>query len=258
MCDRKDLVLPNAWDAASAICIARAGASAIATTSAGIAWAAGVPDGGCLHPDQAIAALSNIVKATDLPVTADLENGYYPEDAGLNRLIDRVLDLGVAGINVEDSRAAQLLDAGTQAARIATVRRAADRTGAQLFINARIDAVLLGVGDPIEQALSRAARYVEAGADGIFVPGVTDLPTVTHLAENLSVPLNVMVTPGSPTTGELLKSGAGRVTIGMAGALAAYALIEDSAGELLTTGTYDALQPALDFSTFNSALAGRQ
>ncbi|GAA1126851.1 isocitrate lyase/phosphoenolpyruvate mutase family protein [Arthrobacter flavus] len=259
LCLARELVLPNAWDAASAICLARAGAPAIATTSAGIAWAAGVHDGGGLGPGDAIAALIKIVQATDLPVTADIENGYFLDEPGLIRIIQQVLDLGVVGINVEDSNRSQLMDADAQADRIAIIRQTADRYGVSLFINARVDTAFFGSSDPAERdadSIRRAEKYIDAGADGIFVPGVTDLPTISRLAGNLSVPLNIMTGPGCPSVRDLLAAGAGRITTGMAGALACYEVIEASARELLQEGTYDRLSPALDFSSFNAAMMG--
>ncbi len=257
LCLARDLVLPNAWDAASAVCIARAGAPAVATASAGIAWAAGAPDGGGLSADDAISALTKIVQATNLPVTADIENGYSHDGPGLIRFIHQVLNLGVVGINVEDSHDAQLMEATAQAERVAIIRQTADSYGVSLFINARVDTAFFGSPDQAERdadSIRRSARYIDAGADRIFIPGVTDLPTVSHLAKSVSVPLNIMAGPGSPAAHELLEAGAGRVTTGMSGALAAYEAIEASARELIEEGTYIRLSPALDFSSFNSSM----
>lgn len=257
LCAAKALVLPNAWDAASAVCAARAGAPAIATTSAGIAWAHGVRDGGGLTSEQAVRALAALTRVTDLPVTADLEHGYEQEDSKLADLIREVLDFGVVGINLEDSYDGKLVDASVQAQRIGVVRAVAESVGIDLFINARIDTAFFGPTDAEQrdaECLSRAGSYVDAGADGVFVPGVVDLPTVTKLAAALTVPLNVMIGPGSPTVQALLDAGAGRITTGMAGALAAYAQVESAAQELLQYGTYNGLSPAQDFGQFNASM----
>lgn len=257
LCDQRSLVLPNAWDAASAVCAARAGAPAIATTSAGVAWAHGVSDGGGLTRNQTLRALADIARVTDLPVTSDIEYGYEEEDSKLADFIKEVLDLGVSGINIEDSHAGGLVDAAHQARRITVVRTAAESSGVDLFINARVDTAFFGPTDTTQrdtECLSRAASYIDAGADGIFVPGIVDIHTVTALAETLSVPLNVMVGPGSPSVRALLDAGAGRITTGMAGALAAYAQIESAAQELLRHGTYDSLTPAQDFGQFNTSM----
>jgi 2-methylisocitrate lyase-like PEP mutase family enzyme len=257
LCDQRSLVLPNAWDAASAVCAARAGAPAIATTSAGVAWAHGVPDGGGLRREQALQSLADIARVTNLPVTADIEYGYEEEDSKLADFIKEVLDLGVVGVNIEDSDAGGLVGAAHQARRITVIRIAADSFGVDLFINARVDTAFFGPTDTTQrdiECLSRAASYIDAGADGIFIPGISDAPTVTNLAGALSVPLNVMVGPGSPSVRALLDAGAGRITTGMAGALAAYAQIESAAHELLQHGTYDSLSPAQDFGQFNASM----
>lgn len=241
LCNQRSLVLPNVWDAASAVCAARAGAPAIATTSAGVAWAHGVHDGGGLKRGQALQALADITPVTDLPVTADIEYGYEAEDLRLADFVKEVLTLGVVGVNIEDSYNGSLVDAAHQAQRITVVRAAAESVGVDLFINARVDTAFFGPSDAEQrdaECLSRAALYIDAGADGIFVPGITDLPTVTSLADALSVPLNIMVGPGSPSVRALLDAGVGRITTGMAGALAAYAQIESAAQELLRHGTY--------------------
>lgn len=255
LCNERSLVLPNAWDAASAVCAARAGAVAIASTSAGVAWAHGVRDGGGLTREQALRALANIARVTDLPVTADLEYGYEEEDPKLADLIKEVLNLGVVGINIEDSHDGDLVNAALQARGIAVIRTTAESAGVDLFINARVDTAFFGPNDTAQrdaECLSRAASYIDAGADGIFVPGIVDLPTVRNLADSLSVPLNIMVGPGSPSVRALLDAGAKRITTGMAGALAAYAHIESVAHELLQHGTYDGLSPAQDFGQFNT------
>ncbi len=250
-------MLPNAWDAASAVCAARAGAPAIATTSAGVAWASGVRDGGGLTSDEVLRALTAITRVTDLPVTADLEHGYEQEESKLTDLIREVVARGVVGVNIEDSHGGQLVRVSRQARRIEVIRAAAEATGVDLFINARVDTAFFGSTDTAQrdaECLSRATSYIHAGADGVFVPGVVDLPTVKTLATALSVPLNIMVGPGSPPVQALLDAGAGRITTGMAGALATFAQVESAAQELLQHGTYDGLSPAQDFTHFNASM----
>ncbi|SNT36107.1 2-Methylisocitrate lyase, PEP mutase family [Asanoa hainanensis] len=227
----RPLVLPNAWDAGSARLIEDAGAAAIATTSAGVAWAAvGSRDDGSIGRERAVEVVARVVAAVRVPVTADIEDGY--DD--LASTVRGVLDAGAVGVNIED---------GVQAhpERIAIARRAA---GGGLFLNARIDTHLREVGDPatrLKETIDRAAAYVAAGADGIFVPGVTDPETVAMLAKEIQAPLNVMAGPGSPTIDDLAALGVARVSVGPAITLAAYAAIQTAARELLTTGTYAAL-----------------
>jgi 2-methylisocitrate lyase-like PEP mutase family enzyme len=201
--------------------------------------------------------LTAIATVTDLPLTADLEDGYEQDDSRLTAFIQKVLDVGVAGINIEDSSGGTLVEMSSQARRIEVIRAAADSIGADLFINARVDTAFYGSSDAAQrdaECLKRAYTYVAAGADGIFVPGIDDLPTVSTLSTALPVPLNIMVGPGSPVVAELLDAGAGRITTGMAGALAAYAQVEQAAQNLLRLGTYEALSPALDFGQFDASM----
>jgi 2-methylisocitrate lyase-like PEP mutase family enzyme len=233
------LVLPNAWDAASARLIEKAGAEAIATTSAGVAWSLGVPDGNRLELDDAVAAVARIVRVVDVPVTADIESGYG--DVGLT--VRKVRDIGVVGINIED-------DALARPDRIAQARAVDD----ELFINARIDTFLLGVGG-VGETVERARQYLDAGADGIFVPGVIDTDLIAELVEKVPAPLNIMAGPGAPSVAELAKVGVRRVSVGASIPMAAYSLVIDAAAEVLGFGTYDQTRGGLTHGDLNSAFA---
>ncbi|PRX48255.1 2-methylisocitrate lyase-like PEP mutase family enzyme [Prauserella shujinwangii] len=236
---RTPLVLPNAWDAASARAVADAGAAAVATSSAAVARALGTADGERLAADLAFAAVARIVAAVDLPVTADIEGGYAVDPEGVGATVDRVLAAGAVGVNLEDTdhAAAALRPEAEQCHRIAAARCAAGRAGVPLFVNARVDTFLLGVADPVPATLDRAAAYVAAGADGVFVPGVTDVDTVALLADRTAAPLNVLATPGGPGAG----AGAARISVGSALADAAYAFTRRAARDLLGTGSLAAL-----------------
>ncbi|MGI5195783.1 isocitrate lyase/PEP mutase family protein [Streptomyces sp. CA-288835] len=248
------LALANAWDVASALVIEAAGASAIATTSAGVAWSLGCPDGDILPRDRALELIGRIVAAVAVPVTADIEGGYGKNAADVAETIAGVLAAGAVGVNIED---------GTRpptelAARLATARQTADRTGADLFLNARIDTFLSGPGDPdtrLKETLSRAHMYVDAGADGIFVPGVTDTATIAALARDISVPLNVMAGPGTPTVAELGALGVARVSLGSGVAQVAYAAARRAAKDLFGTGGYDSLADGMAFPELNALLS---
>ncbi|MBB5957911.1 2-methylisocitrate lyase-like PEP mutase family enzyme [Saccharothrix tamanrassetensis] len=242
------LVLPNAWDAASARLVEHAGAAAVATTSAGMSWSLGVPDGGRLDRATAIAALTRITRAVQVPVTADIEGGYGDD---LAETVRQVLDAGVVGVNIEDSADARLLDVADHAARLVTIRRAADEAGVDLFVNVRTDVYFFGDGT-VPSALRRAEAYLAAGADGIFVPGVTDADTVEALAKGIDAPLNVMATPDSPTVAQLAELGVARVSVGQGIAEAAYALTREAATRLLTEGTY--LVGGVDYGEMNALL----
>lgn len=247
------LRLPNAWDVASALIIERAGATAIATTSAGLAWSLGAADGNHLARDRALDAVARIAAAVDVPVTADIESGFAADADGVAETVRGVVAAGAVGINIEDSGVPPLRPIAEQCERLAAARQGG---GADLFINARVDTFLFGVAG-IEETLERAAAYLDSGADGIFVPGVADSATIRILVTEIPAPLNVMAGPASPTVDQLAEIGVARISVGPATALAAYAAAERAARELLTDGTYHGLEGALDFGTINALLAGR-
>ncbi|MFE1442262.1 isocitrate lyase/phosphoenolpyruvate mutase family protein [Streptomyces sp. NPDC058739] len=252
------LVLPNAWDAGSAALIAQGGAKAIATTSGGVSWSAGKPDQQALSRDEMVALVRRIADTVDVPVTADIEGGYglAPEDVAAT--VTAVIEAGVVGVNLEDSKPDfTLFTAEEQAARIRAAREAAERAGLpELVINLRTDVFLFGIGEPEGRAadvLARAAVYAEAGADSLFVPGLLDLAVIAELVEGQPLPVNVMAGPGAPTVAEFEAAGVRRVSLGTAVAQAAYSLARRAAAELVDHGTYDALDGALDFGAVNSS-----
>ncbi|WP_153450326.1 isocitrate lyase/PEP mutase family protein [Streptomyces smaragdinus] len=250
----RPLALANAWDVASARVIEAAGAPAIATTSAGVAWSVGAADGDMLSREEALGLIARIVDAVAVPVTADIEGGYGQDPAAVAETVTAVIEAGAVGINIEDGTRppAEL------AARLVAARRAGEQAGADVFLNARVDTFLFGLGDPetrLQDTFERARTYVEAGADGIFVPGVTDPATVTALAAEISVPLNLMAGPGAPTVDELGALGAARVSLGSGVAQAAYAAARRAARDLYGTGSYQVLDDALAFPEINGLFA---
>ncbi|NJK44338.1 MAG: isocitrate lyase/phosphoenolpyruvate mutase family protein [Pleurocapsa sp. SU_196_0] len=217
------LILPNAWDAASARVIELEGAPAIATTSAGVAWTQGYGDGQRLSRADMIAAIRTIARTVRVPVTADIESGYGTGSVDdVTETVRAVIEAGAVGINLEDSPGRDgtpLLPAGVHVERIRAARAAAREAGLELFINARTDVYLLQVGDfetRLEETLRRASQYLEAGADGIFVPGVQDAQLIASLAERIPAPLNVMVGSASPNIAQLRQLGVARVSFGPA------------------------------------------
>jgi 2-methylisocitrate lyase-like PEP mutase family enzyme len=251
------LVLPNAWDAGSAVVIALAGARAIATTSGGIAWSLGRSDGQRLTRAEMIERVREIAAAVTIPVTADIEGGYGPGPGDVAVTVEAVIAVGAVGVNIEDSRApgGPLFDPAEQAERIQAARAASALAGLpELFINARTDVFLYGIGVPetrLDDVLARSDAYAKTGADGLFVPGLTDLQAITELAEASPLPVNVMAGPDSPLVSELAAAGVRRVSIGTALTQAAYTLTKRKAAELLTTGSYAELEQTLDFATIN-------
>jgi 2-methylisocitrate lyase-like PEP mutase family enzyme len=181
-------LLPNAWDVASALAFAAAGFRAVGTTSFGVAAAAGHPDGGRSTRD-ATAALAAQLARLPVPVSADVEDGY---DDDPDAVAAYVAGLGVAGINIEDSSAEQLIAPDAHAAKVAAIKRAAP----DVFVNARVDTYWLGQDATVAATLARAAAYVEAGADGVFVPGATEPAELRELGA--AIPTGRRSTPRSP------------------------------------------------------------
>ncbi|MEU8909417.1 isocitrate lyase/PEP mutase family protein [Streptomyces mirabilis] len=266
----RPLVLPNAWDTASARLVEEAGAAAVATTSAGLAWDLGTADGDRLDRDRALGAVARVAAAVRVPVSADIESGYAKDAAGVGDTIRAVLAAGAVGVNIEDALYGGEGDDGEgagdggrgplrpvaeQAERIAAARAAADAAGVPLFINARIDTVLTGAGG-VEETLERAAAFLAAGADGIFVPGAVDPGTVKSLVAGVEGPLNVLAGPGAPSVAELAALGVARISTGSSIAQAAHAVVRRAARELLSAGTYDSLTGGLDYAELNTLLGG--
>jgi 2-methylisocitrate lyase-like PEP mutase family enzyme len=260
--NRRPLVLPNVWDAASARVIELAGAQAIATTSAGVSWSCGRGDGQKLRRDEMIQAIRYIVQTVAVPVTADIEGGYGNGSThDVAHTVRAVIEMGVAGINLEDSPGHEgqlLLPPGVHAERIRAARDAALAIKSDLVINARTDVYLFQVGDPetrFDATVERANKYLAAGADCAFVPGVIDAETISALVQAINGPLNIMVMPGAPSVLQLGQLGVARVSVGSAIAQAALATTRRAALELLEQGTYDALGDSLPFSHVNGMFA---
>ncbi|HEX2050131.1 MAG TPA: isocitrate lyase/phosphoenolpyruvate mutase family protein [Actinomycetota bacterium] len=256
------LVLPNAWDAASAALVVDAGARAVATTSGGMSWSLGAADGENLDVADVAAGVARIVRSVDVPVSVDVEGGYGPSPDAVAQTVEDVVDAGAVGINLEDASPASgraLLRPDEQASRIASARETATRLGLDVWINARTDVFLGAAGDvsaSVDDALARGATYADAGADSLFVPGVVDPEAVAALADGV-LPLNVMAGPGAPSVAELAALGVARVSVGTALAEAAYAVVAAAARELLEAGTYGRLEGGLGYHTLNALLAPR-
>ncbi|NII55318.1 isocitrate lyase/phosphoenolpyruvate mutase family protein [Luteibacter sp. SG786] len=242
------LVLPNAWDAASASVVQHAGASAVATTSAGVAWSCGWPDGDRLPAEEMLAALSRIVRVIDVPLTADIEEGCHDDPSAVASFVSRLVDAGVAGINIEDGNK----DPALLAAKLRAIREALGQR--DLYINARTDVFLRGMasGDAgVEEVLRRGALYRDAGADGLFVPGIKVIDEVRRVAAGIApMPLNVMLVSGLPSRQQLFDAGARRLSAGIALSLEAYATAGRMAAELLEREA-----PDVGYGTLNEWLA---
>jgi 2-methylisocitrate lyase-like PEP mutase family enzyme len=233
------LVLFNAWDAGSAKFIVAAGAKAIATSSWSVAEAQGYPDGEAIPIKLAEQIVARIAATIDVPVSVDFEGGYSEDDGELAANVSRLLELGVIGINFEDRvvKGSGLYDIDRQARRLVAIRKAAERKGVVLFINARTD-LFLGQGrDPAQsvgEALDKAKAYAAAGASGFFIPGLANDALIGRICESVTLPVNVMVMNGVPSNDRLSELGVSRISYGPIPYISAMNTIQQEAKKALS------------------------
>ena len=238
------LVLPNAWDVASAKIFEAAGFRAVATTSSGVANSLGYPDGEAIPRDEMLAVVARIARGLEVPLSADIEAGYASDLEALKATIRAVIEAGAVGINFEDSMkggANELFPVETALARIKAVRETATAAGVPIVINGRTDVFLHAIGDKtsrFDHTVSRANAYLGAGADCVFVPGPAAAELIGKLTAAIQGPINVMVLPGMPSAPELEKLGVARVSMGGGPARAALTEVRRVAEELFRSGTY--------------------
>lgn len=257
---KKPLVLPNVWDVASARIVEQAGFPAIATSSAGIAFAHGLPDGEQISGQRMLRAVAQIAGAVYVPVTADVEAGYgnKPEDAA--RTARGVVDAGAVGMNFEDASGDAehpLIELPLQVEKIRAIRETCERMGVPLVLNARTDVYLLQVGEPArryDQTVRRLSAFRDAGADCVFVPGVRDAETIRRLVADLACPVNILAGPGSPSVAELAALGVKRISLGSGPMRAAMGLLRRLAAELQAQGTYTNLDGAPSHAEMNALM----
>ena len=235
------LILPNAWDAGSARLMESLGAPAIATTSAGVAWAHGWPDGDKLPLELQLETLRNIVRVVKLPVTVDFEGGFSDDPATVGQSVRRVLDGGAVGINIEDGRSPPEL----LARKIAAIREAAEATGVELYINARADVYLAGLapeGQRVAETLRRAKLYRDAGASGLFVPGLAKAEEIRAVTSGIDLPVNLLAWPKLAPAAELAALGVRRLSAGSGICGATWGRARDLAKGWLADGRSEALR----------------
>jgi 2-methylisocitrate lyase-like PEP mutase family enzyme len=239
------LVLPNAWDAASARIFETAGFSAIATTSGGVSASLGFSDGEKAPRAEMLAAIHRIARSLAVPVTADIEAGYGAKPRDVAATVKGVIAAGAVGINLEDGRGAgkALRDIGEQAERIRAAREAGSKAGVPLVINARCDVYVRRVGEEserLEHTVARARVYFEAGADCVF-PILAPGGAIAALAREIEGPINVMVDAGTAPIAELERLGVARVSFGSGPMRAAMATARAIAQEIAQHGSYETL-----------------
>ena len=237
------LILFNIWDPGSARVVADSGAKAIATGSWAVAAAFGYSDGQQMPFDLAVDNLRRIAARVDLPVSIDLESGYGDSPADLQESVAAVIDAGAIGINIEDLNygAGDLYGTDDQAGRIAAVREAAEQRGLPIFINARTDRFFRGDpperhDDLMDEALQRARAYAEAGADGLFVPGLLREDLLERMCAESPLPVNVMVMPAAPPAQRLAELGVARISYGPGPYSQAMGALRDTATQAFSPG----------------------
>jgi len=241
------LLLPNAWDAASARIFEETGFQAVATTSAGVSYTAGYPDGEAITRDDMVTIVRWIAQAVNVPVTADIEAGFAADARGVGETVRMVIEAGAVGVNLEDSlRGAerQLYDLPVAADRIRAAREAANAAGVPIVINARTDGYLLGIGEKsarFDLAATRLKAFVAAGADCVYPIGYLDRDTIGALVKAVEAPMNIIGIPGIPSVAELQSLGVARVSTASGQARIALTATRKMAEQLARDGSFEIL-----------------
>ncbi|HTS81483.1 MAG TPA: isocitrate lyase/phosphoenolpyruvate mutase family protein [Myxococcaceae bacterium] len=253
----RPLLLPNAWDAGSARIVEATGAQAIATTSAGLAWAHGYADGGALPAAVLLDAVREIARVLSVPLTVDMEAGYSNDLSVIAENAHALVSAGAVGVNLEDGtdRPEVLCQ------RIAAAKRGAARAGVDLFVNARTDVYLRALTTnerAEEETIARGLKYREAGADGFFVPALVDLVAIRRVTAAVPLPLNVLVRAGLPPVAELAQVGVRRISAGSGIAGAVHGLTRRAARQFLDGAGYAAmLEGAVPYAELNALFTRR-
>lgn len=254
------LLLANAWDVASARMLVEAGAPAIATSSAGIAFSLGYPDGQHISREEMLTVVGRIANAVDVPVSADLEAGYGEKAKDVAETVRRAIEVGVIGANIEDGTQRSgnpLFEIPEAVERIRAAREAADELGIPFVINARTDGYLRSGASQqtFDESVRRANAYRAASADSLFIPGVRDKETISRLVARIKGPVNILAGPDTAPLKELRAIGVRRVSVGSGLMRATLGLVRRAAGELRTSGTYAFLQDAPGVGELNRLFA---
>ena len=252
------LVLPNAWDVISARVYEDAGFPAVATSSAGLANSLGYADGNVLDVELHLATLQRLVLALDVPLSADVESGYAADTAELVAFVARLDATGIAGYNLEDvAEPGELFGVAEARERVRAARAAAPH----VFLNARTDVYLANIGPEstrFERTVERLHAFAEAGADGVFVPGIFDAETIGKLAAAAPLPLNVLAGPRVPDAAALQRLGVRRVTVGSWAMRRTLGVLREIATELSDAGTFSfTREPSVSYDDANALLRRR-
>jgi len=254
-------VMPNPWDAGSAVYLQHLGFAALATTSAGFAFTKALPDSVSAVPrDLMLAHIREVVAATPLPVNADFQTGYADEPEGVAANVALCIATGVAGLSIEDATgisATPLYDFDLAIERIRAARAAIDASGIPVVLTARCEAYLVGQSDPARVALDRLVAFGEAGADCLFAPGVREPDEIAAMVKAVAPrPVNVLVSAPNPdlSVARLTELGVRRISVGSALARVAWGAFIRAAQDIKNTGSFDGLAGAAPFSELNDLM----
>jgi len=235
--------LPNVWDPLGARLLEGMGYPAVATASAAVAFSLGYDDGQRITFDAMLEAIRRVAAAVDVPVTADIEQGYADEPGAVAANVRGVLEAGAVGVNIEDSivEGGELRSTIGQCERLRAVRKTADDAGVPVVINARTDVFLRGADhdNAIAEAIERGRAYLDAGADCVYPIGPGDLETIRPIVDALRAPINVYVSARASSMRELENAGVARVSLGPALFRTSLTAMRDVARDLLAYGAYD-------------------
>ena len=230
------LLMPNPWDLGSAKLLASLGFEALATTSSGFAATLGRLDGNVTR-DEAIAHAAAVVQAVDVPVSADLENGFSEDAAGVADTVRRAVATGLAGCSIEDYSGDRVYEREHAIERVTAAVEAAREGGRAFVLTARAENHIRGIDD-LDDTIARLQAYARAGADVLYAPGLTDLEQIRQVVGAVERPVNVLALPGTPSVGELAEAGVARISIGGGFAYVAMGAVVEASRELQERGTY--------------------
>ncbi len=256
----RPLVMANAWDAITARLFEAEGFAAVATTSGGVSWALGYPDGEAAPWQEVVGQTARIARAVTVPLTADIEAGFGATPEAVGRSITDIIGAGAVGVNLEDSLPGPvpMRPIEDAAARIRAARAAATAAGVPIVINARIDLFLKNVGDEagrFDEAIARGRAYLAAGADCLYPISLRDPATIGRLAKALGAPININVRAGWPGVAELAGLGVARITTATALTLVALSAVRDAVRDIRANGRFDAVNPTVGHPEMQQLLA---
>ena len=246
--EKPAMLLPNCWDPMSARIFEAAGFDFLATTSGGVAWALGYPDGEQVPWSEVVAATRRMVEAVNIPVSADIEAAYGASPRDVEASVADIIEAGVAGINIEDGAGKGVRDLADACDRIRAARAAADAAGIPIVINGRCDILHKQVGDEdkrLAAVIERSNAFVEAGADCLYPFGLRDIDQMKLFTAEVSAPVNVTGRAGTPGVATLTNAGIARITVASGPSLVAMTAIRDVATSLRETGGFDSLKAGI-------------